>query len=79
MLISTEDLDWRSELDHANRAFAAMVGEQRYENITREEAERLCPPDPVREAVSVEKNAGLVGSATKTNEQPTVAAGHLPR
>ncbi len=44
MLISTEELEWQSELDHANRAFAAMVGEQRYENITREEAKRLCPP-----------------------------------
>ncbi len=47
MLISTEDLDWRSGLDHANRAFAAMVGGQRYENITREEAKRLCPPQLV--------------------------------
>ncbi len=65
MLISTEDLDWRSELDHANRAFAAVVGEQRYENITREEAKRICPPEPVREAVSVEKIAGLLGTATK--------------
>ncbi len=46
MLISTEKLNWQSELDHANRAFAAMVGEQRYENITREEAKRLCPPQP---------------------------------
>ena len=44
MLISTEELDWQSELDRANRAFAAMVGGQRYENITREEAKRLCPP-----------------------------------
>ncbi len=44
MLISTEELNWQSELDHANRAFAAMVGGQRYENITREEAKRLCPP-----------------------------------
>jgi hypothetical protein len=50
MLISTEELEWQSELDYANRAFAAMVGGQRYENITREEATRLrqptrqCPP-----------------------------------
>ncbi len=44
MLISTDELDWQSELDHANRAFAAIVGVQRYENITREEAKRLCPP-----------------------------------
>jgi hypothetical protein len=41
MFISTEDLEWQSELDYANRAFAAMVGGQRYENITREEAKRL--------------------------------------
>ncbi len=75
MLISTEDLDWRSGLDHANRAFATMVGEQRYENITREEAKRLCPPEPVREAVSVEKNAGLLETATKAKERPTVVAG----
>ncbi len=67
MLKSTNKLDWRSGLDHANSAFASMVGEQRYENITREEAKRLCPPEPVREAVSVEKNAGLVGTATKAN------------
>jgi hypothetical protein len=56
MLISTEDLEWQSELDYANRAFAAMVGGQRYENITPEEATRLrqptrqCPsPGPVNE------------------------------
>ncbi len=47
MLISTEELEWQSELDHANRAFAARVGGQRYENITREEAKRLCPPQLV--------------------------------
>ncbi len=41
MLISTDDLVWQSNLDYANRAFAAMVGGQRYENITREEAKRL--------------------------------------
>ena len=41
MLISTEELERQSELNHANRAFAAMVGGQRYENITREEAKRL--------------------------------------
>ena len=50
MLISTENLDWQSELDHANRAFAAMVGGQRYENITREEAKRLYPPQPGHKA-----------------------------
>jgi hypothetical protein len=48
MLISTEELEWRSELDHANRAFAATIGGQRYENITREEAKRLT--DQQREA-----------------------------
>ena len=41
MLKSTDELNWQSELNHANRAFAAMVGGQRYENITREEAKRL--------------------------------------
>jgi hypothetical protein len=41
MLISTDELNWQSELIHANRAFAAMIGGQRYENITREEAKRL--------------------------------------
>ncbi len=46
MLVSTENLEWQSELDHANRAFAAMIGRQRYENITREEAKRLCQPRP---------------------------------
>ncbi len=75
MLISTEKLDWQSELDHANRAFAAMVGKRRYENITREEAERLCPPEPVREAVSVEKIAGLLGTATKANISPPLRRG----
>ena len=44
MFISTEDLEWQSELDHANRAFAAMIGGQRYENITHEEAKRLRQP-----------------------------------
>ena len=41
MLISKEELERQSELDHANRAFAAMAGGQQYENITREEANRL--------------------------------------
>ena len=44
MLIFTDELKWQSELDHGNRAFAAMVGGQRYENITHEEAKCLCPP-----------------------------------
>jgi hypothetical protein len=46
MLISSEDLEWQSELDYANRAFAAMIGGQRYENMTREEAKRLYQPQP---------------------------------
>ena len=41
MLISAKELERQSELNHANRAFAAMVGGQQYENITREEAKRL--------------------------------------
>ncbi len=49
MLISTDELDLQSELDHANRAFASMVGGQRYENITREEAKRLRQLQPGRE------------------------------
>ncbi len=44
MFISTEDLEWQAELDHANRAFAAMIGGQQYENITRDEAKRLRQP-----------------------------------
>ncbi len=47
MLISAEELEWQTELDHANRAFAAMVGGQRDENITRQEAKCLCPPQLV--------------------------------
>ncbi len=41
MLVTSDVLDWRSELDHANRAFAALIGEHLFENITREEAKRL--------------------------------------
>ena len=41
MLISTAELEWQSELRHANRAFAAMIGGQLYENITHEEVTRL--------------------------------------
>ncbi len=44
MLVSTENLEWQSAIDYANRAFAAMIGGQRYENITREEAKRLRQP-----------------------------------
>ena len=68
MFVSTEDLEWQSELDYANRAFAAMVGGQRYENITREEAKRL--RQPAQEAVSVENNAGLPGTATMAKGKP---------
>jgi hypothetical protein len=41
MLVSAVELEWQSELDYANRAFAAMVGERQFENITREEVKRL--------------------------------------
>ena len=49
MLTSTDELEWQSELDHANRAFTAMVAGQRYENITPEEAKRLRQPQPTQE------------------------------
>jgi hypothetical protein len=52
MLTSTEELEWQSELDHANRAFTAMVAGQRYENITQEEAKRLRQPQPTHEEKS---------------------------
>jgi hypothetical protein len=77
MFVSTEELDWQSELDYANRAFAALVGGQRYENITREEAKRL--RQPTHEAASVEKNADLPGIATMARKGPAVAAGHPVR
>ncbi len=55
MVVSTEYLEWQSELDCANRAFAAMIGGQQYDDITREDAERLAgrertspAPIPVR-------------------------------
>ena len=35
-----------SELNYADRAFAAMIGGQRFKNITREEAKRLRQPQP---------------------------------
>ena len=41
MLITTDELEWQAELGHANRAFAAMIGGQLYENITHEEVTRL--------------------------------------
>jgi len=41
MLESTEYLEWQTELDYANRAFAAMMGGLQYCDITREEAKRL--------------------------------------
>lgn len=46
------DLDW------VNRLFALAIDDQKYEDITRAEAKRLHQPQPVREAVSVETNAG---------------------
>jgi hypothetical protein len=61
MFVSTEEMNWQSELDYANRAFAALVGGQLYENITREEAKSLRQPQPTREVASVERNAGLPG------------------
>ncbi len=55
MLKSINELDWRTGLDHANSAFAAMVGGQRYENITREEAKRLANPNQPTKRVPLER------------------------
>ncbi len=49
MVMSAEELEWQSELGHANRAFTAMVAGQRYENITREEAKRIRQAQPAQE------------------------------
>ena len=46
MSVSAVEMEWQSELDNANRAFAAAVGGQRFSNITREEAKRLRHPQP---------------------------------
>jgi hypothetical protein len=51
MLISTDKLDWQAELGHANRAFAATIGGQLYEDISREEARRLRKLQPDRKAI----------------------------
>ena len=55
MLISTDELDWQAELGHANRAFAAMIGGQLYENITREESKRLRQPQSAYKAAPIAK------------------------
>ena len=55
MLISTDEMDWQAELGHANRAFAAMIGGQLYENITHEEVRRLRQPQPDQKAVRITK------------------------
>ena len=67
MLISADELDWQAELGHANRAFAAMIGEQRYENISREEAKRLRQLQPAYKAVPI-GNMLAPGTATMVNE-----------
>ena len=55
MLISTDELNWRAELGHANRAFAATIGAQRYENISCDEARRLRQPQPDHKAIPIAK------------------------
>ncbi len=55
MLISTDEIDWQAELGHANRAFAAMIGGQLYENINREEARRLRQPQSAHKAAPIAK------------------------
>ena len=55
MFIPTDELDWQSELRHADRAFAAMLGGQLYENITREEVKRI--RHPVYQPATVERKA----------------------
>ena len=68
MVISTEHLEWQSELDYANRAFAAMIGGQQYGDITREEAKRLAGRQRKSPAPG---GAGTETIArTKTNEKP---------
>ncbi len=49
MVMSAEELEWQSELGHANRAFTALVAGQRYENITREEAKRIRQAQPAQD------------------------------
>ncbi len=75
MLKSTDELDWQSELDYANRVFAELVGEQRYADITREEAKRFRQSQPAQEAVSVEKSVGILGTATADKEKPSRCSG----
>ena len=60
MLISTDEIDWQAELGHANRAFAATIGGQRYENISREEARRIrnLQPDHMAILGQIRKSPG---------------------
>ena len=51
------------DLDGANRLFALAIDGQRFEDITREEADRRRQRQPAGEAVSVEKNVGPPGPA----------------
>ncbi len=64
MFRSLKDPDQQSDLGKADRSFALAMDGQRFGDITREEAKRLRQPQPVREAVSVEKNADLPGTTT---------------
>ena len=75
MLKSTDELDWQSELDYAIRAFAGLIGEQKYTDITREEAKRIRQSQPAQEAVSVEKSVGILGTATADKEKPNRCSG----
>ncbi len=66
MFRSIKEPEQEPDLGGANRLFALAIDGQRFEDITREEAKRLRQPQPqpAREAVSVEKNAGLPGTTT---------------
>ncbi len=63
MFRSLKDPGQQSDLGKADRSFALAIDGQRFEDITREEAKRLRQPQPAREAVSVEANAGLPRTA----------------
>ena len=64
MFRSIKEPEQEPDLGGANRLFALAIDGQRFEDITPEEVKRLRQPQPAREAVSVEKNAGLPGTAT---------------
>ncbi len=64
MFRSIKALEQEPDLDGANRLFSLAIGGQRFEDITREEANRRRQRQPASEAVSVEKNVGLPGTAT---------------